>query len=223
MSYRMHNGGADWSAWTSYLSFFDRVAGLSLPIYDKWRHYEAAALHGASRIMTPDLWIVSDRHTSVHVDAQRRLHHETGPARAWADGWALWYWHGTRVPRTLIKDGWTFDQIMAETNAEIRRCAIEKMGWDVFLTNLGAEPVASSDDPGNPGQRIHLYDLPEGMGRMYAAPARLFVCTNGTVERDGTRRRFALPVPAHHTDPIVAAAELYGWPAEAYRRLEVRR
>ena len=28
---------------------------------------------------------------------------------------------------------------------------------------------------------------------------------------------------ARHDDPVAAAADLYGWPVEAYRRLEVRR
>jgi hypothetical protein len=48
-------------------------------------------------------------------------------------------------------------------------------------------------------------------------------CTTQSVERDGTRRRYGLVVPAHHTDPIAAAAELYDMPAAAYRDLEVRR
>ena len=43
------------------------------------------------------------------------------------------------------------------------------------------------------------------------------------IEPDGTRRRYGLPVPAHHNDPVAAAADLYGWPVEAYRQLEVRR
>jgi hypothetical protein len=129
-SWRMHNGGSDWSAWPCRLAAYDRVYHLDLPVFAKWRHYEAAALHGASRLMHPRFVIVSDRQATVHVetiDGRGRLHCADGPARAWADGTAVWYWHGTRVPRSLIEgDGWTVDQIHAETNTEIRRCAIER-------------------------------------------------------------------------------------------------
>ena len=63
-------------------------------------------------------------------------------------------------------------------------------------------------DPGNPGQELALYDVPE---RIYGdADVRVLLCTNGTVERDGTRRRFGLTVPADITDPIAAAAWGYG-------------
>jgi len=221
--WRMHNGGSDWSAWPAFLSFFRHIAGLNLPEYERWRHYEDAAIHGASRIMHTRFWVVSDRHTEVHVDPQRRLHREDGPARAWGDGWAVWYWHGVRVPRDLIEgDGWTPARILTEPNAEIRRCAIERMGWDAFVPAAGLTEVARCPDPGNPGQEIALYDLPATLEDLYDEPARILLCTNGSVERDGTRRRFGLPVPAHHHDPIAAAAEMYDMPAAAYAQLQRR-
>lgn len=41
-------------------------------------------------------------------------------------------------------------------------------------------------------------------------------------ERDGTRRRYGLLVRAAHTDPVDAAAELYGVSPKTYRRMQVR-
>ena len=75
-------------------------------------------------------------------------------------------------------------------------------------------------DPGNPGNTITLYDVPH---QIFDEPVRVLLCTNGSVERDGTRRRFGLTVPARIDDPIAAAAWTYDWPIEAYRRLEARR
>jgi len=120
------------------------------------------------------------------------------------------------------EDFWTWDlsRVLAERNAEVRRCGIERHGWDAVTDRLTL--VDEADDPGNPGQRLELYDLGADLADLYPEPARILLCTNGTVERDGTRRRFGLPVPATHTDPVAAAADLYGWPVEAYRRLEVR-
>jgi hypothetical protein len=110
---------------------------------------------------------------------------------------------------------------MREHNVEIRRCAIERLGWDAYIAAAGLRPVATCPDPGNPGQDLTLYDLPDGLP-LYDAPARILLATNGSTERDGTRRRYGLPVPAHHTDPLAAAAELYDMPIAAYQRLARR-
>ena len=162
--------------------------------------------------------ILTERPTAIRRDPQGRLHADAGPALTWADGYAQHWWHGTAVP----EDFWTWDlsRVLAERNAEVRRCGIERHGWDAVTDRLTL--VDEADDPGNPGQRLELYDLGADLADLYPEPARILLCTNGSVERDGTRRRFGLPVPAAHMDPVAAAADLYGWPVEAYRRLEVR-
>ena len=49
-----------------------------------------------------------------------------------------------------------------------------------------------------PGQRLVLYEVPE---RLWGGRIRLLMCTNGTAERDGTRRRYGLAVPGSHQRP----------------------
>ena len=133
----------------------------------------------------------------------------------WPDGWAIYAWHGTRVPADLIETGWDTARILREANSEIRRCAIERMGWDQFVAEADLKQVgATVPDPGNPGQALALYDVPE---RIYGdVDIRVLLCTNGTIERDGTRRRFGLTVPATITDPIAAAAWGYNIAPELY-------
>jgi hypothetical protein len=167
--------------------------------------------------------VLTERPTALHRDGQGRLHCADGPALAYPDGFAIWAWHGTRVPADLILKGWDLPAIFAERNAEVRRCAIERLGWDRFVQDSGLRKVASAPDPGNDPYHLALYDLPEQLNDLYDEPARILLCVNGTPEADGERHRFGLPVPAHHTDPVAAAAELYGWPTEAYRQLQVRR
>ena len=74
-------------------------------------------------------------------------------------------------------------------------------------------------DPGNPGQHLVLYDIPE---RLWGSRIRLLMCANGTPERDGTRRRYGLTVPAHISDPLEAAAWTAGLGKDEYARM-VRR
>ena len=164
--------------------------------------------------------ILTERPAELHRDAQNRLHCETGPAVRYRDGFTVHAWHGVRVPADLIETDWTVDQIMREPNSEIRRCAIEKIGWDRLVETMGLTPVASAPDPGNPGQSIDLYDLPH---QVYEEPVRLIVVANGTVESADRRRRFGLTCPAEISDPVAAAAWTVDVPVDVYRALAARR
>jgi hypothetical protein len=107
-------------------------------------------------------------------------------------------------------------RIAAETNVEVRRCAIERIGWGTFVDRAALRLVGSANDPGNPGARLRLYDLPDaGWGES----TRLLLAVNGSVERDGTRRRYGLRVPAWFDDPLDAAGWTYGLTGDQYRQL----
>lgn len=152
--------------------------------------------------------------------APHRPHRADGPGALWSDGFALYFWHGTPVPRAVIDDSLTADEILREPNAEIRRCAIERRGWDRFVAEAGLEQIGPAvPDPGNPGQILTLHHVPDGV---YTTPVRVLLCTNGTVERDGVRRRFGLTVPTHCDDPIEAAAWTYGLSAAQYATAQRR-
>jgi hypothetical protein len=174
-----------------------------------------------------DFVMLAPRPAELHVEqsgeqarGSDRPHRADGPAVGWADGFGLYFWHGIQVSRAVIDDTLTTEEILGERNAEIRRCAIEVRGWDRFVDEAGlaqvGEPVA---DPGNPGQTLTLHDVPADV---FSSHVRVLLCTNGTVERDGTRRRFGLTVPAGLADPIEAAAWTYGLTTKQYRQAQRR-
>ena len=166
--------------------------------------------------------VLTDRPTTINRDKEGRLHSGDGPTLAYADGYELYSWHGTRVPADLI-GGWTIPQIVAERNTEVRRCAVERMGWDVFLAEADATLVAEADDPGNSPHTLRLYDLPDYLDDAFSEPARIVLCTNGSAERDGTRHRYGITVRKRFNDPVAAMADTYGVATEVYRQLETRR
>ncbi|HPB46902.1 MAG TPA: hypothetical protein PLP95_13695, partial [Microthrixaceae bacterium] len=147
-----------------------------------------------------------------------QLHNDRGPAIRWRDGWALHFWHGTRVPAWVI-DGPTVEKINAETNSEIRRCAIEAYGWDLYLEHLGANPVDVADDPGNPGHTLRLYDVPNSRELYDGNDVRLLVMDNASRDRDGSRRTYAETVPATIATCVAAAAWQFDVPETTYREL----
>lgn len=69
--------------------------------------------------------------------------------------------------------------------------------------------------PGNPGQTLALYDLPD-VAQPYDEPVRLLVVANGTRYRTGERGRFGLTVPVDVPGALAAAAWTYGLSGDVY-------
>jgi hypothetical protein len=208
-SWRMWNGGNQYSAWCSYLAFFRHVAHLPLD-YSKWDHYETAALHSGPRLMHAEFCIVSDRPAVLLRDAQNRPHCESGPFCRWRDGSALYAWHGTRVPAWIIEhpETITAQSITAEPNAEIRRVMIARMGADRYVADLGVEPIQTIDTPLGPEM---LYRIPRSedsdlvLARVInSTPEPFGTEPSGDHVTQGTRwfKRYWLRVPP--TEPTIA-------------------
>lgn len=111
------------------------------------------------------------------TEGRMRLHCEDGPALAYPDGWEVYAWHGVRVPRAVIMEPITLQQIEKEENAEIRRVLLARYGYDKWVQDVGAKAI-QQDDFGA------LYDIPLGDGRTI----RMIRVVNGTPEPDGEGR-----------------------------------
>jgi hypothetical protein len=222
--------GYGWSWGGAWTSFFRDVCGLELDgdLWDRARAYEATMESACWWWPHRRFVMIVERPLEIHREladpavlrgwGSHRLHREDGPAVVWPDGWGVYSVHGTRVPADLIEQGWSVDRILSEPNAEVRRVAIDLMGWDRFIDDAGLMQVGESvADPGNPGQMLALYDVPR---RIYDADVRVLLCTNATEERDGSRHRFGLTVPASIDDPIAAAGWTFGLNPSEYRQLE---
>ncbi|CAM3422068.1 DUF6745 domain-containing protein [Kibdelosporangium persicum] len=161
-----------------------------------------------------DRCFVAERPLVLRTDPETRLHCADGPAVIYPDGWKVHAWHGTLVPAWVTGTP-TADMITAERNVEVRRCAIEKIGWPAFIDQAGSTLLGQAPDPGNPGCELRLYALP-------ATRTRLLLATNGSLERDGTRRQYGLHVPDRFDNPVDAAGWTYGLTGAQYAQLRRR-
>ncbi|MGQ0823464.1 MAG: DUF6745 domain-containing protein [Actinomycetota bacterium] len=167
----------------------------------------------------PDAVVFSERPSLISRDPSGLLHAEKGPALSFADGLVVYAWHGTRVPADFVDGaGWPPERIRREPNTEIRRCAIERFGWDRYLAWLGVVPVASAPDPGNPPFTVDLYDVRDAL-HLHHSPVRLVVMRNASLDRDGTRRTYAEMVPASLDDPLAAQAWAFDVAPDVYARI----
>jgi hypothetical protein len=76
------------------------------------------------------------------------LHAEESASLKWEDGSEAFFWDGIEIPARLIHnpDEITADDILKETNAEVRRCYQEILGSEKFGTLLGLTPIDEKRD-----------------------------------------------------------------------------
>ena len=197
-----------WTNWAHHWLTVDRL--VPAPVQDDLRHRVLSwiDMHSAGLVAPfKKVCFLSEKHTALTVDAQGRLHSSSeSPAWEWADGTRIYAHHGRPVDRWVLNP--TVEQIAAEPNIEVRRCAIERMGWAEYIAAAGWRPIAS-DRFGD------LFEVADDPGQ------QVVLVTNGTPERDGTVRRYGLLCVGHNT-PLEAVAASYGVPPAAYAAIERR-
>ena len=153
--------------------------------------------------------------STIQRDEQGRLHSEDGPAIAWPN-WGFWAWHGVRVPQCVIENPGTItaEDILAESNVEVRWVKIQRMGWPRFLQESNA---------------VTVHEDLEGTGHQRAL---LEVALPGSRTGKGRFLRFVDPakgetgllsVPPHLKTCREAAAWTYGISRQEYAGAEASR
>jgi hypothetical protein len=135
------------------------------------------------------------------------LHCESGPAIAWPTGERHWFWRSMRMPQWMIEhpERITPSLIRSERNLELRRCMMERFGFERFVRESGAELI-SEDRFGR------LWRINFGGRRVHT----MVEVEDGSVRIDGTRRRYFLRVPPRTRSAREAVAWSYGLTAEQY-------
>lgn len=156
------------------------------------------------------LAVIQDRPTVIKMDDDNRLHCENGPAILYADGFAVYSWHGTRIPADWIKNKSKLTPKIALTweNMEQRRAACEILGWVHILNELNAVTIDTDPDP-QIGTLVEV-DIPDiGKEKFIRV-----LC--------GTGREFAIPVPPNMKTALEANAWTYDIDPNLLKTLEVR-
>jgi hypothetical protein len=143
--------------WLAFYDFFRDVCGLESQTSKLSGHFEQARSAGWYLPHRNICW-VSERHNVLMRDERGRLHSEVGPSVMYPDGWAIYAWHGVRVPARVIeeRDGITVKEIVAETNTEVRRAMRNLYGNDRFMVDAGAKEIDAAPKHGAALLALHL-------------------------------------------------------------------
>ena len=122
---------------------------------------------------------------------------------AWPDGTERWYWQGIAVPTNLAaaRNELGAEQVAGIRNQELRRVALERLGWQKFLETGDAELRAQDDFGKLWSTRI----------RLDGEPTHLVEVVNATAEPDGSYRRYFLRVPPQTRTAREAVAWTFGF------------
>jgi hypothetical protein len=139
---------------------------------------------------------------------QGRLHCEDGPAIAWPGGARLFFWRGIQVPAKLVLSPLDImaQEILAETDVEVRRLMLERYGPGRFIQDVGASLV-DADETGE----LYRHELADD------EPLCMIRVLDATTRPDGTRRSYWLRVPPTIHTAREAVAWTFGMEAARYR------
>ena len=197
----------------SWVSFFRDVCRWEDDALSRFALAEALANTGW-QWWHSDVLALSDRPRFIKRNAAGRLHSDEGPAIEYRDGWSIYAWHGYRLPDThyhliTARDKITPAMIEAEPNAELRRIALEIFGFDRFFEARGGKVIDKDEVFGRPRRLLEL--------KLKGEKIRVMDVYNGSLEPDGTRRRFMLGAVAGVNTVHEAVAASYGLNPGAYR------
>ena len=152
--------------------------------------------------------IISDRPTVCHMTEQEgRLHCPDGPALAFADGYALYSWHGVSISDDVIlhPENITVARIDSEANVEVRRVLLERYGEAKYLADSNTCPV-HTDKWGT----LFRKEIPGD------EPLVLVKVINSTPEQDGHSKAYFIRVPPTIETAHAAVAWSFGMTSNEY-------
>lgn len=203
------HGLSDYIRWLSIRAYDDASWLAALRFYDEYvARDEAGALARFNEFVSgywlgQSLALLVRRPRLLSRDEQGRLHNATGPCVAYHDGWSFYAWHGVIVLEHVIlsPEELTLHDFLNESNVEVRRVIMERMG-DRFIREIGARFVSG-------GSRGVLYeiDLPGDPDR---------VARYVQVLDPSTSREYYLRVPPAIQTADEAVAWTFGLSAREY-------
>jgi len=114
-------------------------------------------------------WVMKDKIICVPRPCMTivgtQLHNPKGPAVYWPNGEAYWFLNGVKVTKEIVEtEAEKIDPriILKETNAEVRREIVRKLGIERVCLKLGAKCIDKKD-----GYELLMLDLGDGRKRPY--------------------------------------------------------
>jgi hypothetical protein len=140
-SYGQHD-----ASWLGFYNYFQEV--LDVDDVGKLEPMMKSAENCNWFLPYKDVCFCSDKLEELHM-VDGKLHHDGGPSWRYRDGFCGWNLNGVRVPQEIAET--PFDQldpqmVVKETNVEVRRELLRKIGIERFVEKIGAKTLDAKGD-----------------------------------------------------------------------------
>lgn len=207
----------------AYVTFYRDVCDLEFSMKDLSYLEETLAKSCCAVHWFDDVAVIIDRPKKFLTDQGGTLHNDEGKALEFRDGTGLYAWHSYILAPEYgkyidDKKLLTSDIIDRENNIELRRVLLEVYGFDNYLANKKAKVIDEDELHGFP-RRLLEFEV----GKSSPITVRVIEVHNGSLEADGSRRKFLIGAVRHPTTrefPKTAAEAVawsYGRPAKKYK------
>lgn len=142
------------AGWAAYYEYYKMVGGDTISNNE---HRLKIVKDGIwDCIITNDIAIVSRRPYKVRLDDQQRLHSIDNPALEWNDGHKLYFVSGVNMPAKyfLEPDALTPQEVINQTNVEVRKGLIQMLGVEKFIALCGGTVVDEDKDEEDMPRRL---------------------------------------------------------------------
>ena len=138
------------SGWTAFYDFFQSI-GVKFDEEIKFDIWKEFILHSGvfATVLCENVAFVCIRPCVVKTNSNDDLHCENGPAISWCDGYEEYALNGVWVTKEIVmtsKDKLDSKIILKETNAEVRREIVRKIGVEKISSDLGSKCIDKSTD-----------------------------------------------------------------------------
>ena len=215
--------GAHDAAWLGFYDYFGRVCGLTS--VDK--------LHGLIQMAESCGWfwphadvvVLTERHTTLHQDAQGRLHYDGGMACAYPDGWGLHSWHGVRMEPWMIEtpaEQLDIQKVLEVKNVEQRTACIQKLGVERLIQKIGAKTIDLWKDytlleiqlNDRPCRYLKMKNPSVGIWHVEGVPNECMTVSDALHSRKPAALQ-AIPIDDEHGEDWMAQGDVNVWPKDA--------
>lgn len=136
----------------SFYGIFSETAPALIGVYEKLKsHEDKEILKNLLRLYSEIGWMIpyenvcvlSEKPIKYHINDRAEFHHETEKALEFKDGFGIYSFNGVSVPDFIIEhpETITAKHIKRESNLEIRRIMIDRMGINKYLEAVHAKVI----------------------------------------------------------------------------------